>query len=95
MEHLNDSEIFDFLFADTVCENTMSLGKRINSHILCCAECAERYRTALAAAETVQAMLDLGEECCVEELSTEILPESVEKQVQLLKCEGYNYNYNG
>ncbi len=56
MEHLNNNEIMDFIKIDKYNADTAELVRRINSHILCCPECAAKVKRAVRAYELMNAV---------------------------------------
>lgn len=86
MEHLTPQEIFDFATASCVCDDTIALGAKVNSHILSCTECAKKYKRALAAVEAAQALLSLEADAHLTEM---LSTEAVVREAELLENEGY------
>ena len=56
MEHLSMKEITGFLNISAYNSRSRALVKRVNGHILSCADCAERLRQAARTAEITEAM---------------------------------------
>ena len=56
MEHLNNTEIIDFIKISEFDEKSRQLLKRVNSHIFECPECAKKIEMKIRAKELLEAM---------------------------------------
>lgn len=60
MDHLNNTEIVDFVNISEFSETARELVKRVNSHIMSCPECAMKVRRAARSADVMAAVMKDG-----------------------------------
>ena len=56
MEHLNNTEIMEFVNISEFSDKTRELAKKVNFHIISCPECAARVERAVRCAELSDAV---------------------------------------
>lgn len=86
MEHLTSAEILEYIKAERIDEDSLSLGSKVTKHISHCGECFEKLKGAMASLEALEAILST-EDAGVNSFVFDISREAVMTEVQLYKNE--------